>query len=263
MKRAQLITIAIFTVLFCVLYFGFRTKSSEHSDLEKSRLVNFEETDIRTLIKEAKAELSESDNPQLESLETALYHLSDDSSKTEILMELSGFWYRMERPDISGHYATEVAEMENSEDAWSIAGTTFAAGITGFGDGKEREFCIVKAISSFEKAISINPDNSVHRLNLALCYTKAPPSDNPMKGILMLREMNEKEPDNVHVLVALGKLAIQTGQYSKAIERLTAAFELENENRSVACLLSVAYEGIGNGEAAKDYYILCESEVQE
>jgi cytochrome c-type biogenesis protein CcmH/NrfG len=85
-----------------------------------------------------------------------------------------------------------------------------------------KAFCNQRAVQAFENAISLNPDNASHRLNLALTYTEMPPEDNPMKGILLLRELQEQYPENTQVLNALGRLAIQTGQYARAVERLDA-----------------------------------------
>src|SRR5690606_5723955 len=103
-----------------------------------------------------------------------------------------------------------------------------------------------------------NPSNLQHQVNLALVYTENPPSENPMKGILMLVNLNKQEPENVMVLNQLGRLAIKTGQFEKAIERLSKAIELEPDNLASNCLLAKAYQGTGDQAKASKYQTQCE-----
>jgi uncharacterized protein HemY len=89
-------------------------------------------------------------------------------------------------------------------------------------------------------------------------YAENPPQDNPMKGVMMLVELNKQFPENVSVLAQLGRLAIKTGQWEKAIERLEQALAIEPENSFAVCLLAQAYEGSGNQEQAGIFFAKCE-----
>ena len=77
-------------------------------------------------------------------------------------------------------------------------------------------------------------DNEV---NLALTYVEVPLEDNPMKGILMLRELNENHPENVTVIMQLARLSLQTGQFDKAVERLEKVIELRPSSANAYCCL--------------------------
>jgi len=79
-----------------------------------------------------------------------------------------------------------------------------------------------------------------------------------MQGILMLKELNDKYPNNVSVLNQLGRLAIQTGQGEKALERLTKAYELDPKNGATICMLASAYEITGDDTNAVKFQTLCE-----
>ena len=117
----------------------------------------------------------------------------------------------------------------------------------------------LEGVMAFENAISINPDNIAHKVNLALCYAERPPVDNPMKGVLMLVELNKSAPKNVLVLNTLARLAIRTGQYDRAIERLSTAIEEEPNNEKSICLLAQAYEAKGDTENASVFKQRCQS----
>ncbi|MBK8737205.1 MAG: tetratricopeptide repeat protein [Saprospiraceae bacterium] len=84
-----------------------------------------------------------------------------------------------------------------------------------------------------------------------MVYVDKPLTDNPMKGILMLRDLNTKYPNNADVNIQLAKLAIRTGQFDKAVERLEKALALSPQTLSINCLLAEAYNGNGNIEKAK------------
>jgi len=78
-----------------------------------------------------------------------------------------------------------------------------------------------------------------------------------MQGILMLRDLNTKYPKNVAVLNQLGKLALQTNQSERALERLEAAIKLEPENNVTICLLAEAYSQLGDKTKATEYKKKC------
>ncbi len=245
------IAIASATLLFCIIYFGFSlTDNKKKSKLDKERVLISEVTGPETLNKEAKVTLSSDTLTLIDRLE----HLTegkDTVSITDNLKRLSGIWYSQKRYGLAGYYAQRVASIEEKAESWSIAGTTFAAGVKLLGEGKEKEFCTGRAIKAFEHAISLAPDVTAHRMNLASIYTDVPPKDNPMKGIQMLLEMNKNEPENIAVMNLLGQLAVKTGQFDKAITRLERSYQLDPKNSQTPCLLSMAYEGAGQHEKAQ------------
>jgi len=239
------------------MYFGLETKPDKQKAIEKSRAIEAESTDINALLNDAKSKLSTERSTLILSLEAKLNETQKDSARVEILKELSGSWYRQERIEIAGFYAESIAEIENSDEAWSIAGTTYAIGVQRAKEKKIRQFCFGRAVKAFENAISLNPSNLVYKVNLAVCYIENPLPENPMKGILMLRDFNEKEPENVLVLTTLARFAIQTGQFEKAIERLQKAISIEPKNEKANCMLAQAYQQIGDQEQASFYTTKC------
>jgi tetratricopeptide (TPR) repeat protein len=256
--RLQLILALAAIVLFALLYFGLDTKPSKRAEIEKTRALATTVTDFESILNQAKEKLSSDAQMQIAGLEGQLETTKEDTAKAEVLKRLSGEWFRAGFPEVAGFYAEKVAEVENTAEAWSIAGTTYNYGIQSGKDDIVRSFCFEHAVSSFENAVSLAPDEVSYQLNLALTYVAKPPQDNPMKGILMLRRLNEENPENVSVLTQLGRLAIRTGQIDKAIERLEKAIQLEPENLQANCLLANAYEQAEQVEKARKYGQICE-----
>ncbi len=258
MTKSQIASIGGAIVLFLVLYLGFDTIPPKQKVLEKSRQLNLESTSVTNLIQEAQTKLTPEQKSILEAINLDLTKAENDSVKlVQILKSLSGTWYEMGFSAIAGNYAEDIASIEKSEESWSMAGTTYALCVKSTEETKVKEFCSKRAIKAFESAISIDPENVETRINLAICYVDNPVQDNPMKGILMLRELNTKFPDNVSVLNQLGKLALQTNQTDKALERLEAALRLEPKNQNTICLLATAYQNVGNETKAAEFKKKC------
>jgi tetratricopeptide (TPR) repeat protein len=53
--------------------------------------------------------------------------------------------------------------------------------------------------------------------------------EDPMRGIMMLREILEEDPDNAEAHWHLGLFSVQSGQYDKALERFKKVVELDAE----------------------------------
>jgi tetratricopeptide (TPR) repeat protein len=257
MTKLQWAVIAGALALFLVLYLGCDRKPEDIASLETSRALSVESTDINLVIQEAKEALKPAQRSLVLGLEQNLESTLEDTNRVALYKELSGEWYQLQRFSIAGYYAQQVAEVEPTEGSWSIAGTTYSICAQRTKEEKIKEFCANRAVNAFENAISLNPGNVANRVNLALTYTSNPPPDNPMKGVLMLRTLNQEEPNNVLVLNALGRLSIRTGQFDNAVKRLNAALDSEPENATTICLLAQAYEGAGNAEQATVFAEQC------
>lgn len=257
MTKLQLIVVSAAILLFLGLFFGASTKTPEQVKIEKTRSIVSESTTINALLLDAKPQLDAQEASFIQAFEQSIIDSPSDSIKIEKYKELSGKWYEYNRADIAGYYAEQVALLEKTEDSWSITGTTYLLGMRQAKAAKNRAFCSDRAVKAFESAISLNPDNIQHKVNLASCYAENPPKDNPMKGILMLLELNKEKPENTAVLITLARFGIQTGQYDKAIERLKKAIELEPENGKAICLLAKAYDAIAQTNEADFYSKKC------
>ena len=253
--KPQVLLLLFSSILFGVLYFGLDRKPKKQTQIEKSRAANAEVTDPSILITEAKELLTDEQSSYIQVLESDLRTSQDDPIPH--LKKLAAKWYEVEFPAISGYYAEEIAKIQNTEEAWSIAGTTFTMALKTEKTEKVRAYCSQHALSAFEKTISLSPDDVDHRINQALVYIDEPAKDNPMKGIQMLLGLKDKYPENASVLIQLGRLAIGTKQYDRAIERLRTALELDKDNDKANCLLAQAYEAVGDLVNARLYNDKC------
>lgn len=256
--KEQILYITGAVILAAVLYFGFDTKPSSQKALETSRALTTREFDIQSLEKEAVGKLNPDASSYFETLESQAAHVAEDSQKVRILKEISGFWYRQQDHLLAGMYAKQVAEMENTAESWSIAGASLAAVLKEKElDEKKLGFARNEAVESFENAISIEPKVVEHRINQALCYIEVPQQDMPMKGIQMLAGLTTSFPDSPLPPFHLARLAMQTGQYERAAERIEQALALDPKNSRFACLGVEIYKALNNAAEVEKLTAIC------
>ena len=254
--KGHILAILATVALFLLVYFGFDIVPGEQKQLEKSRMLSTEATSVQNLIMDARQELG-SRYGIIEALSMELNDQENDSLRTETLKTLSGRWYELGYPAISGYYAEEIAQANEDADAWAIAGTTYLLAVKSSEEDKVKDWSFNRAINALETAISLNPQDIESRINLALGYIENPSAQNPMQGILMLRQLNDENPGNVKVLAQLGRLSLVTNQVDNAIKRLKEAESVEPDNKNVICLLAQAYDKAGDSINAETYNEKC------
>lgn len=249
MNKQQLILIGSAVALFFILYFGCGTQSKEQKAIGQSRALTTESLDIKSHIEKISASLPASQKAAIQSLDK-------ESKDPSVLKQISAAWHDAQHDEIAAWYAEKIADIEKTEEAWSIAGANYYLAIGQNEDKSVRDFCTQKAVNAFQNAASINPTKIEHKVNMALCYTENPPQDNPMKGILLLRELEKSNPDNAIINIQLARLAIKTGQFDKAIARLEKVIAADPTNKKAVCLLAEAYKNTQNPKAL-EYEKLC------
>ena len=249
MSRSQLTLISLAAVLFLGLYLGVPTKPKERAAIEKDRIRKASEITPEKLLLRAREIYAPEEIRSIIELERSLDSSSSETEQIETLKRISSEWNKLGDFALGGAYAEEVASIENKDSSWAIAGSTFFSGFRFEHDSTVSMYCLDKAISSFENAISLNPDESRHKVNLGLCYVEG--GKQPMRGIVMIRDILEKEPENVLVLYTLGRLSVQSGQTEKAIERLSAVVRLDPEHLNGRYLLAQSLMMAGRKEEAR------------
>ncbi len=247
MNRQQITLVASAVALFFILYFGCDVQSKEQKSFETARTLAGTSIDMASVIKEANKSLNATQITEIQ----GLTQKSESAKDPSVLKQLSAAWHNAGHDEIAAYYAEQIAELEKTDEAWSIAGANYYLALQKAEDKSLRDFCANQAVKAFQNAASLNPTKLEYRINLALCYTENPPQDNPMKGILLLRELDTQNPENVAVNAQLARLAIKTGQFDRAIGRLEKVLIKEPNNGKLYCLLADAYAGANNPKATE------------
>jgi Flp pilus assembly protein TadD len=104
---------------------------------------------------------------------------------------------------------------------------------------KTREF--------YQKAIDQNPGLLTAKANMAMTYVN---TENPMQGILMLREVIDADPTNELALFNLGILSMRSNQYSKAADRFRQILTNNPTNTKAKFYLGLSLVELGDKEQA-------------
>lgn len=256
MVRSQWILLVGALVLFAAML-SCPKSSPQQAKVERSRNMEGPAADLNSLAATAKSALTPEQKSAIEAAEQVLSTAADTTAKAEAAKKVSGLWYQANRADVAALYAVEVANLEKTAGAWEIAGANLNLAATNAQEPAMKTAFSRQAAEAFQNAASLEPSEVRHKINLALVYVESPPQDNPMKGILMLRDLDTQFPNNPAVLTQLGRLAIKTGQWEKAIQRLEAALKVDPKNDKAACLLAEAYKGSNQPDKAKAFEGRC------
>ena len=236
----QLLLIAGAILLTTVLYFAPKKSLKKTPDENKIEGFSFEEIN-----KEAKGQLKRQEAEKINEVEAAL---EKDISSISLTDSLGKMWDRLSMPQVSSHYYELVAEKNPVEKNWVNAAYRYYDAFRLTGDSTLRKEFVDKAIKSYQKVIEINPGNLDAKTDLGLCYAEGTAS--PMQGILLLREVVEKNPEHEMAQFNLGVLSVKSGQYEKAVERFQKVLEINPSNKEARFLLGRTYSALGKKEIA-------------
>ena len=99
----------------------------------------------------------------------------------------------------------------------------------------------------FEHIIKLNPNNDTAKIGLAECYFGTGAA---MKGVVVLKEITNKEPDNIPANLLLGQQGLISGQFEKAKLRFETVLKKEPKNLEAMLGLAEAYKELGEKDKA-------------
>lgn len=79
-------------------------------------------------------------------------------------------------------------------------------------------------------------------------------TENPMSGIMLLREVLEKDPENREAILSLGLLSIQSGQYERGVERFEKLIALKEDDYEAMLYMGVCMLEINKPEVSSELF---------
>ena len=101
--------------------------------------------------------------------------------------------------------------------------------------------------------MKINPDNDSSQVGLGAVYLYGGLAS-PMEGILKIRQVAEKDPNNTYAQLTLGQASIISGQLEKAIPRFEAVLKVQPKNLEAILSLAEVYERMNDKAHAAEWY---------
>lgn len=196
----------------------------------------------------AMAELPDSLLETANNLRNTLISLEDRKKRLIFADSLAGLYRGVGQYDSAAAYLEVKLQVQPSREHLLEAGDLSYEAM-GFAMASDRRSAWAeKARAYYEKVLEEEPELPDVRVKVGMTYLSG---NNPMAGITMIRQVAEEYPDNVFALYQLGVLSVTTGQYDKAIERLTRLMRLDPSNGEGRFYLGYSYYETGRYEEAE------------
>ncbi len=255
MKKAQWIAIIAGLILFSILYIIVpRTNKKELAST--SEVAVNQGVSAKSLIDGAKTSLTADQKIALLSIENQLNTNSKTADSLKTYKALAQFWAKeAQRIEPYLYYTYSAALLENTEKSLTFAAQQLVDNFTNpDAPPALQNWMASNAKVLLEKALVINPINDSAKINLGACYLFGNISDNPMQGILKVKEVVDKNPHNDYGQLILALGGKKSGQYEKAIERFLIVLNDQPNNIEAMVNLAECYELTNQKAIAIQWY---------
>ena len=255
MKKAQWIAIIAGLILFSILYI-FVPRTNKKELASTSEVAVNQGISSKSLIDGAKTSLTADQKIALLSIENQVNTNSKTADSIKNYKALAQFWAKeAQRIEPYLYYTYSAALLENTEKSLTFAAQQLVDNFTNpDAPPALQNWMASNAKVLLEKALVINPINDSAKINLGACYLFGNISDNPMQGILKVKEVVDKNPHNDYGQLILALGGKKSGQYEKAIERFLIVLNDEPNHIEAMVNLAECYELTSQKALAINWY---------
>jgi tetratricopeptide (TPR) repeat protein len=175
------------------------------------------------------------------------FNQAGDKEKVAAGIKLSDEFAKLQKFDSAAFYAEKVALLSPAVENIMRAGDRYYEAYGFAVDEQKSKNLGAKTREYYQKAIDQNPGLLTAKANMAMTYVN---TENPMRGILMLREVIDADPTNELALFNLGILSMRSNQYSKAADRFRQILANNAANTKAKFYLGVSLVELGDKEQA-------------
>lgn len=175
------------------------------------------------------------------------FNQAGDKDKVAAGIKLSDEFAKLQKFDSSAFYAEKVALLAPAVENLMRAGDRYYEAYGFAVDEQKAKNLGIKTREYYQKAIDQNPGLLTAKANMAMTYVN---TENPMQGILMLREVIDADPTNELALFNLGILSMRSNQYSKAADRFRQILTNNPANTKAKFYLGLSLVELGDKEQA-------------
>ena len=264
MLKKRLILLVLLLVLVVVLYNLPRVViNDQEENLAKQR--QEKNTTIETTTQAPIAhllELTEAQRSEIKRLKKKILSTNSEEKYIHLVDSLANCYQRAKSFDSAANYFEKIAEIRHTPMDWEKAGSAYYEAFSTTFDIEKARIKGEKARVYLKKALQSDPKRYDLKVKVALTLIS---SGDPMKGIMLLKDVVEEDTDNQEALFNLGILSYQTGQFKKAKKRLEKLVAINNDHVQGKYYLASTLKELGDvGEALKliDQILQNESDIE-
>lgn len=259
-KKGAIILSVLAIIAIGSIYFGnFAAKKLEkkenhaHSEMGMEAEMSIEDFE-RSQIKN----LSDEDQIIANNLAKEWKEANNDPEKSKLAHDAAHFW-ETKSPVLEAYYHSEAAIIEQSINDLVSSGDQLISQFRNPENEKIKNNLITFALRSYQAALKLSPNDNSLKLKAGSAYVEG--SIEPMKGIALLREVTNDDPDNVSALILLGRFSIMSGQFEKAKGHLDHVLTKDPNNAEAIFFMAITQQGLGNNEKAIELFEACKKLV--
>ena len=272
MKRQQYLVAGTGVLVLLVLYFFGQTVPPHQTP--KAAMAGLsgaplgKSIGLQEILQASQARLTPAQLSYVNRLQQSVVRGDVRAQQLNVDRQLAEFW----KDSVSdgfllyAYYTGEAAKLEKSEKKLTFAAQLFLQSLRGQDDPALNGWMATNAKELFEKALELNPDNDSSKVGLGASYIFGSQAGNPMEvmqGIQRILEVAHRDSTNMYAQLMLGWGGLESGQYDKAIERLTTVVRHQPANIEAILLLAEVYQQKGDKADAINWYEAAKKQLGE
>ena len=255
MNKAQWITIAIGVLIVAGLFRFGRTGPYKSEITKTVESITPNELTTDSILFQSKEILSPDQVKWMNDLEQSVIRGDVKKQKLDVFHQLAHFWKDSAKIfEPFAWYEAEAARLENSEKSLTFAAHLFLENLRNEPNDRLKKWKALQAKELFERSLIINDKNDSTIVGLGACYIFGNIADNPMEGILKVRQVAERDSTNIFAQMVLGHGSLISGQYDRAIDRFEKVLTLQPRNLEAILMMAEVYERKENKANAIKWY---------
>lgn len=251
-----------FCLLILLFFFGNTIPPKKETPVSSNTPHQEKTVDVDKLLTHAKERLNAAQLQKVTSLENSVKRGDVKNQQLMVYKQLASYWgdsIRVFEP--YAYYTAQAAKLENSEKSLTFAAHLFLNSLKTESEPSMQHWLATNAKDLFQQALELNPNNDSSKVGLGACYIFGNISENPMEGISKIREVVQRDPDNMFGQFILGLGGVKSGQYDRAIERFKIVTEKQPDNLEAALNLAECYDQKGDKQNAVKWYGAVRSKI--
>lgn len=212
-----------------------------------------------SLLQAARKQITVHGLEEISTVENEITLITDSVGMVPAINRLAQIWQEHKQLPIAAYYYAQAAKLEKSEKSLNFAGQFFLQLVQHTHSHDMQVWVAQQAINCFRQSLMVNPHNDTTKLALAAGFIEG--THETMEGVQVLLDITHDKPEHIPANLMLGRLAVQSGQLDKAIERFETVLSQEPENTEALYFMAEAYKSKGHKEKAIELFEACKKIV--
>ena len=263
MKRQQLLVAGTGVLVLLALYiFGQTVPPRPKPNAATAGVAGVPQSKsigLQEILQASEARLNPAQQSYVNRLQQSVVRGDVQAQQLNVYRQLASFWKDSVNDGfiLYAYYTGEAAKLEKSEKRLTFAAQLFLQSLRGQDNAALNSWMATRAKELFEKALELDPNNDSTKVGLGASYIFGSQAGDPtevMQGIQRILEVARRDSSNMYAQLMLGWGGLVSGQFDKAIERLTTVVRHQPANIEAILLLAEVYQEKGDKAEAVNWY---------